>query len=327
MQLDLDNLDVERFLASVNNQNQNIQKEVEISDDEVIDDDFIFDTNLLRIEDCDFRLKNGKYKDLTFGNIDANLTLDDKGLLKIKSNRFDIADGISSLKVDCDLKKLIYNLKLGIKDVDSNLMAKTLLNLDKEITGKASGLIELNSDKSLMMNGEIKFLVNNGTIGKIGLVEYLLKIASVFRNPIVMISPATIMDIVSIPEGKFDKIAGTLKIKNNVVYNIDIKSYSKSLSALIRGVFDMNKHDASLRIYTRFSNDKKTMFGFLRSFSLNALANKVQMNSRNDANYYESELKDLPQIEVEENKTQVFLTQIEGDVEHFNFLSSLKKIK
>ena len=49
MQLDLDNLDVERFLASVNNQNQNIQKEVEISDDEVIDDDFIFDTNLLKI--------------------------------------------------------------------------------------------------------------------------------------------------------------------------------------------------------------------------------------------------------------------------------------
>ena len=69
------------------------------------------------------------------------------------------------------------------------------------------------------------------------------------------------------------------------------------------------------------------MFGFLRKFSLNALANKVQMNTRNDANYYESELKDLPEIEVKNANSQVFLTQVEGDIEHFNFLSSLKKIK
>jgi hypothetical protein len=51
------------------------------------------------------------------------------------------------------------------------------------------------------------------------------------------------------------------------------------------------------------------------------------MNSRNDLNYYESELSELPQIEVPQEKTQIFLTQVEGDIEHFNFLSSLKKIK
>ncbi|MBQ7286725.1 MAG: hypothetical protein IJW73_03085 [Candidatus Gastranaerophilales bacterium] len=327
MVLDVDNIDIERLLANVNNQNQNVEKETEITSDEIQDDNYVFDTNLIRIKDSGFILQNGKYKELTFGNIKADIELDEKGLLKVQSNKFDIAQGISTLKVDCDLKDLKYYIRLGVKDVDSNLMAKVLLNLDKEITGLASGLIELNSDKSLKMNGTIKFLVNNGTIGKIGLVEYLLKIASVFRNPVVMVSPATIMDIISVPEGKFDKITGELKLKNNVVYKIDIKSYSKSLSALIKGRFDLNKHDASLRIYTRFSNDKKTMFGFLRKFSLNALANKVQMNTRNDANYYESELKDLPEIEVKNANSQVFLTQVEGDIEHFNFLSSLKKIK
>ena len=288
LDLNLDNVDVEKFLATVNNQNSNLQKIDEnkiANENDIQDDDFMFDTSLVRIEDCDFSLEKGKYKDLNFGNIKAKLTLDENGILDIKSNKFDIAQGFSTLKVNCDLKKLKYYIKLGVRNVDSNLMAKTLLNLDKEITGKASGIIELNTDSSMMMNGEIKFLVNDGTIGKIGLVEYVLKIASVFRNPIVMISPATIVDIVSIPEGKFDKISGVLKLKNNVVYNIDIKSYSKSLSALIRGRFDMNLHDASLRIYTRFSNDKNSMFGFLRSLSLNALANKVQMNSINDENY------------------------------------------
>ena len=329
--LELDKLNIERVMASFNNgaKNQSIQpKEVEIENpDEIADDDYMFDTNLIRIENADFIVKSGNYKELQFANVKANLTLDEKGILNIKSNRFDIADGISSLAINCDLVNLLYSIKLGAKDVDSNLMAKVLLNLDKEITGKASGLIELNTDKSLKLNGKIQFLVNEGTIGKIGLVEYVLKIASVFRNPIVMISPGTIMDIVSIPEGKFDKITGQLLLKDNVVTMINIKSYSDSLSALIRGRFDMERHDASLRIYTRFSSDKKSAFGFLRNLSLNRLANKVKMNTRNDANYYASELADLPPIAVKRSETEVFLTQVEGDVEHNNFISSLKKIK
>lgn len=324
--LELDNVDVERILTSFNNQ-ESSQVAQNNDIEEVLDDNYMFDTNLIRIENCDFKLNKGNYKELSFGNINANLTLDDKGILKIKSNKFDIAQGISTLKLICDLKELKYYIRLGVKGIDSNLMARTLFNLDKEITGLADGLIELNGDKTLKMNGDIKFLINEGTIGKVGLVEYLMKIASVFRNPIVMVSPATIMDIISIPEGKFDKIEGNIKIKDNVLAPIDIKSYSKTLSALIKGKFDMERHDASIRIYTRFSTDKKSMFGVLRNLSLNSLANKVKRSSNIDSNYYESELVQLPQIEVEEEKSQVFLTQVEGDIEHFNFLSSLKKIK
>jgi len=323
--LDLDNVDIERILASFNNQNESSVINIE-NEEEISDDNFMFDTNLIRIEDCDFTLAKGNYKDLTFGNIKADLTLDEKGILKIKSNRFDIAQGVSSLKVECDLKKLKYYILLGVKGIDSNLMAKTLFNLDKEITGRANGIIELYGDKTLKMNGDVKFLINEGMIGKVGLVEYLMKIASVFRNPIVMVSPATIMDIISIPEGKFDKIEGVIKIKDNVLSMINIKSYSKSLSALIKGRFDMELHDASIRIYTRFSTDKKSMFGILRRISLSSLANKMNVNN-NNSNYYASELVDLPQVEVDESKTQIFLTQVEGDIENFNFLSSLKKIK
>ncbi len=329
--LDVDNIDVEKFLSAVNNQNNSqkvdaskIESEEDIANE---NDNYMFDTSFIRIEDGDFTLHKGNYKDLTFGNIKANLTLDENGILQIISNRFDIAEGTSSLFVKCDLKNIKYYVKLGAKAINSNLMAKVLFNLEKEITGHASGLIELYGDKTLKLNGNIRFLILDGTIGKIGLVEYVLKIASVFRNPVAMMSPGAIMDIVSIPEGNFDKITGELSIRDNVVNKINIKSYSSTLSALIRGRFDMEKHDTSLRIYTRFSSDKKTMFGFLRNISLSALANKVQLNTRNDANYYQSELVDLPEINVPNDKTQVFLTQVEGDVEHNNFISSLKKIK
>ena len=329
--LDIDNIDIERFMSAINNQNNNSSINVEkIEDENDIandNDNYMFDTSLIRIEDGNFVLHKGNYKDLTFGNIKAKLTLDENGVLKVISNRFDIAEGNSSLFAKCDLKNIKYYVKLGVKAIDSNLMAKVLFNLGKEITGHASGLIELYSDKSLKLNGNIRFVILDGTISKIGLVEYVLKIASVFRNPVAMMSPGAIMDIVSIPEGNFDKITGELAIRDNVVNKINIKSCSPTLSALIKGRFDMEKHDTSLRIYTRFSSDKKTMFGFLRNISLSALANKVQMNTRNDANYYQSELIELPEINVPNEKTQVFLTQVEGDVEHNNFLSSLKKIK
>ena len=326
LDLHIDNLDVERFLESMNTDNDKV-KEQEIVSEEIKDDNYMFDTNLLRVENADFTLDKGKYKDIDFANVKAKMTLDDKGILRLSSNRFDIAQGYSSLKTECDLVNLKYNVKLGVKDINSDLIASTLFNLNKEITGKASGIMDLSTDRTSKLNGTMKFIIKDGTIGKIGLVEYILKVASLFRNPIVMINPVILSDIVSVPEGKFEKITGSLDIKNNVVKNINIKSYSNSLSALIKGRFDMDRHDSSLRIYTRFSSNKKSVFNFLRNISLNTLANKVKLNSRNDTNYYSSELKELPSLEVEDNKTQVFLTQIEGDIEHNNFLSSLKKIK
>ena len=84
-------------------------------------------------------------------------------------------------------------------------MQVLLLGLKKEISGKAMGLIELNTDDSLKLNGRIRFDIQNGTIQKVGLVQYALNFAALFRNPITMISPSTIVDLVNIPEGTFKK--------------------------------------------------------------------------------------------------------------------------
>ena len=71
----------------------------------------------------------GVYKEINFGNIHADMTLNKDGILNLKSNRFDIADGISSLRVHADLYNRKYNFKLGVKDVDSNIMAAERLRV------------------------------------------------------------------------------------------------------------------------------------------------------------------------------------------------------
>lgn len=337
--LGVDKIDVEKYLKLFNQQqpteassdinaviSDSIAKGGE-SDEE--DDDAVstFDLANLIIEECILKVKEGHYKGINFSDVVANLTLDKNSLLKISSNLFDIAEGQSNAKINCDLKNHKYDVRLGIKEVNSDIMATNLLNLSKEIQGKASGLIELNTDDSLKLNGRIQFRVYKGIIGKVGLVEYIMKVASLFRNPLTMVSPSIVSDLVSIPEGKFDQIDGDLILKDNIVIPMKIKSVAPQLSSYIVGTYDLEKQDASLRIYTKFSNRKKGLYGLFRNISLNSLANRIPMGSRNDENYYSTELSQLPEIDADEKDCQIFLTKVDGDVEHNNFISSLKKIK
>ncbi len=216
---------------------------------------------------------------------------------------------------------------MALIQVNSDLIASTILNLPNEINGKASGLMELNTDDSLKLNGRIQFRVYEGIIAKIGLVEYAMKVAALFRNPLTMVTPSVISDLVSIPEGKFNQIDGDLRLKNNVVAPMMIKSSSPQLSSFIIGTYDLEAQDAALRIYTKFSNRKKGMYGFLRNLSLNSLANRIPLSSRNDSDYYSAEISQLPEIDADEKDCQIFLTKVDGDIVQNNFLSSLKKIK
>ena len=285
-----------------------------------------FKPNLIAIKNCKFNVAKGQYKKINFGDLHANLTLTEKGILEIKSNRFNFADGFSSLKVYCDMVKQNYSIKLGAKDVNSDIIASSILNLPREISGKASALMELYSDKNMKLNGQIKFSINNGSITKLGLVQYILNMASIFRNPVVMISPSTLIDLVSVPESSFKTITGDLRIRNNIMDRMMIKSSSSQLSAFIVGQINLENFDSSLRIYTKFSGKNKGIAGILRNVSLNSLARKSKLGQE-EVSYYASELAQLPKLETGEEHAQVFLTKVDGDVQTTNFISSLKKIK
>ena len=285
-----------------------------------------FKPNLIAIKSCNFNVDKGKYKQINFGDLHAKLTLTEQGILEIKSNRFNFADGMSSLKVYCDMVKQNYNVKLGAKDINSDTIASSILNLPREISGKASALLEFYTDKNMKLNGKIKFEITDGSITKLGLVQYVLNMASIFRNPVAMISPSTLIDLVNVPEGSFKKITGDLRIKDNIIDRMMIKSSSPQLSAFIVGQINLVTFDSSLRIYTKFSNKNKGIAGFLRNISLNSLARKTKVTTE-EVSYYAPELSQLPKLETGEENAQVFLTKVDGDVQTTNFISSLKKIK
>lgn len=329
--LTVDNIDVEKILTQpqtqtgeTSAQNAFVSKGVE-NEESLEPPDFV--KNVIIVEKCGLNLKKGVYKEINFGNLQANMTLDKNGILNLKSNRFDIADGISTLRVKADLSEKNYYLRLGLKDVDSNIMASAILGLPRQISGKAKGLIELNTDKTLKLNGDIKFRIADGTIEQVGYVEYILKVASLFRNPLAMISPSMVVDLVNIPEGRFDDIYGEMKLKDNIIQWMKIESSAPELATFIIGRYDLTTNDAMLRVYTKFSDKGKGFAGTLRNISLNSLASKISISSRNESNYYANELSMIPKLKTGEERAQVFLTKVDGDILNLNFLSSLKRIK
>ena len=330
--LTLDNIDVEKILTqeqSADTTTNPTNALVSTGAENEEDSDVIppFQKGLIVIEKCSLNLLKGVYKEINFGNIHADMTLDKNGMLNLKSNRFDIADGHSSLKVDADLVNRKFHFRLGVKDVDSNIMATSILGLPRQISGKAKGLLDLTTDKTLKLNGDIKFNVKDGTIGQVGYVEYILKVASLFRNPLAMISPSLLADLVSIPDGRFDDITGEMKLEDNIIKRMNIKSTAPELATFIIGRYDLSTNDAMLRIYTKFSDKGKGFAGVLRNISLNTLASTLPISARNDSNYYANELSQIPTLESGEERAQVFLTKVDGDIINFNFLSSLKRIK
>jgi len=322
--LTVDNVDVEKHLQAFNAMGQNKPSEKTAKNETDVEE---FDLTNLLVEKCTINIKNGNYKGLYFSDVSGNLAFDKNGVLTLKSNRFDIAEGKAEATSTCDLVNHKYNLSLAVIGVNSDIIASELVNLPQEINGKASGLMELNTDETLKLNGTIKFVVQNGIISKMGLVEYTMKVAALFRNPVVMVTPAVISDLVDIPEGKFDRINGTLTLERNVVRKMVIKSVSPRLSTYITGRYNLHNQDAILRIYTRFSNKGHGAMGFLRNISLNTLANRIPLSSKNSSNYYEAEIAELPRIEADDKDTQIFLTTVDGDIVTNNFLSSLKKLK
>ena len=98
--LTLDNVDIEKLLAV--NSSQTTQKTTEQvldADKQTTDSDDVptFTKGLIIVEKCMLHLDKGKYKEVNFGNLHANLTLDKDGVLQVQSNKFDIAEGISTL--------------------------------------------------------------------------------------------------------------------------------------------------------------------------------------------------------------------------------------
>src|SRR5574344_875808 len=103
-------LNVEKILTTFNNDNKQqtnfvAKEETSNNGNDNIDKSAEFDIRNIVIQNCALKIVKGTYKKIVFGNVNADMTLDKTGLMTLKSNDFDFADGKSSGTILCDLVK------------------------------------------------------------------------------------------------------------------------------------------------------------------------------------------------------------------------------
>ena len=326
MDLTIDEIDVDKLLANLN---LTEEEKTQTPDEEGDTGDNVaaFDVGNIIVEDSNITIKKGIYKDIDFSDLTAKSTLDKTSFFNLQSNKFNVAEGYSGLKLFGNVKENIFNLKLGAKDVNAQKIASTFLGLKDDISGKANSIIDVSIDNSTgFISGKINFYIKKGEMFLLGFSEYLMRAVNILRNPL-SLNINNFLGLFKYDKGDFNYVSGYVLLKDNQITDMQVKTQSDSMATYITGTYDLNYFDADLKIFAKFAKNNKTFLGGLGNLSFNNISSYVPLESLTEYTLYKEELNSIPDIDAKEKDTSVYIIKVDGDVGSSNFLSSVKKIK
>ena len=326
MDLTIDEIDVDKLLASLNLTEEE-KSQTPDEEGDTGDNVAAFDIGNVIVEDSNVTIKKGIYKDIDFSDLTAKSTLDKTSFFNLHSNKFNVAEGYSGLKLYGNLKENIFYLKLGAKDVNAQKIASTFLGLKDDISGKANSIIDVSIDNTTgYISGKINFYIKKGEMFLLGFSEYLMRAVNILRNPL-SLNINNFFGLFKYDKGDFNYVSGYVLLKDNQITDMKIQTQSDSMATYITGTYDLNYFDADLKIFAKFAKNNKTFLGGLGNLSINNIGSYVPLESLTEYTLYKEELSSIPDIDAKEKDTSIYIIKVDGDVGSTNFLSSVKKIK
>jgi hypothetical protein len=259
--------------------------------------DFKLDNNILILENIAAELFNGKL----IGNIDY----------KLKDESFNskiMARGVSALP--------IFNIVSQRRDSIGGIM-----DFDLKMSGN------LIMKKSL--NGEMKFVVNNGMMSTLGKLEHLLYAQNVVSDNMLRTSLNMVAKAITLKNtGLFKYLRGDINLSDNIARINMLQSHGPHMSLFIKGNYDIENDQAQLNVLGRISDDVISGLGAFGEFSLNKL---MIMLTGEDDNYniHFDDINMLPDLQ--SKNTREFRSIISGhidkpsSVKFFNWISYTNK--
>ncbi len=200
----------------------------------------------------------------------------------------------------------------GVMDFDANLSG--------ELTAKNS------------LNGNIKFIVNNGRMGSLGKLEHLLYAQNVVADHMLRTSLSVVTKAITLKDtGLFKYLRGDVNLDKGIARINMLQSQGPLMSLFIKGDYNTMNDYAKLVVLGRLSDEIITGLGAFGDFSLN----KLMIMLTGEENQYQvltEDFEKIPQLPVK--NTKEFRSIINGiidkpsSVAQFNWISySEKKLK
>ena len=287
--------------------------------------DILVEKGILAVKSIDFR--NCPIEDFR-----AVFSLDKNSVLKIDTDSFKIADGNAFGSITYNINNGETKSNLRMKDVDSNVIATSFLGLKNQITGKLDGnanitTVGLNDRERLKnTNGIIGFHMEDGTIPKLGSVEYLLRASTLLRSGLTSLSVNNFIELLKpFKTGTFSKISGCLYLKNGILKDVAVFSQGENLSLYLTGDYDIGESESHAIVYGKLGKKTEGLLGPVGNLSASTL---FALIPRSDSvTEYEKEISKIPDIEYKNQDVRIFRATVDGDINIDRVSTSFKWIK
>ncbi len=269
------------------------------------------------------RLNKLKYKKAVLTNILLDGSIKDN-ILNFEVPNIDYANGKMNAKGFYDFNKRISDVVFSAKNIDSNIAADTLFNLQNQIHGTANAVLKVKTTNGIAnKNSHIDFSIKQGYLPELGSTEFMFKLAKLKKKTY------AIQDIINIDLKNMKALAsdidGSYDYCNGEIKNADITSVQKYLSLLIKGDYNTESHYADLDIFGKYNNkeiSKIKIFFVPLSFMV-----KILFRPEKTIEQYKTTLKNVPDITIkDDDDLSAFRVKLKGNVNKHNFDIEMKKL-
>lgn len=292
-----------------------------------------FDVKNIIIKTMKLRADEIYMRNIKADDVRAVVSLNDKKLFNIDNFKFKIGNGYIDGAFSYNLINNNTGINLTAKSINANDIAIALFDLNNQIYGDLTGNLKLycngrDFNKCMeTLNGDLKFNVAEGRMPKLGSLEYLLKAGNLVKGGITGLSINSVIDILTpLKTGDFSNIYGITTVKDGIAEDIEISTKGKDLSLFMTGSYNFANSEAQMEILGLLSKHISTMFGPVGNVSLNTLFNVVPgIDLTNNSSLLEK-INKIPGIEFNSKTYRKFISEINGNINGENYVTSFKWI-
>ena len=240
-------------------------------------------------------------------------------IFDFKMQELNFADGIINARGVYDFTKDSSKIAFEAKNINSNKVAETTLNLKDQIEGIANASVNVDAkDMFRYLDAHCAFEVKEGFLPKLGDTEFMIKNSKYKLSQIINIDLSQ-KDLMQ------DDIKGTFDVHNSEIKNISITTWHELSAMFLEGNYEMEKQLADLQLFWHYSKEAPKgvrIFGVPLSLIL-----KVVFRPENSKELYLPKLSKIPKISAEEDNSNYYRIQLQGDINNNKTSLKLKEIK
>ena len=260
----------------------------------------------------------------------SDIKLNDK-IVYLKNISSELFNGRITGNVEYNLKDEHFNTKLMARGVSAepifNIISpqKDTINGIMDFDTGISG--ELTSKKSL--NGNVKFIVNNGRMSTLGKLEHLLYAQNVIADNMLRTSLSVVTKAITLKDtGLFKYLRGDIDLENGIANIKMLQSQGPLMALFIKGKYNPTNNWGDLIILGRLSDEVISGLGAFGDFSLNKLL-VMLTGEESKQNVIVEDFDKIPQLPMK--NTKEFRSYIKGFIDKtssvisFNWISYSQK--